>query len=178
MRKITIVPYDDRWPVRFQIERTLLQKTLSQVALQIHHIGSTSVPGLAAKPVIDILIEVGDLTALDKRNGARVGIGYSVRGENGIAHRSYFTKGGDQRTHQVHAFATGDIQIVKHLAFRDYLRAQSPIADQYAAVKQAAASDAGNTGHGYQALKADFIEHHLRLAFRKRASGEFPAGLI
>ena len=121
MRILTVVDYDEMWPALFESERTLLQMTLGKVISRIHHIGSTSVPGLSAKPVIDILIEVANLEELDSLNQAMEGVGYTVRGENGILNRRYFTKGGNQRSHHIHAFATGDAQIIKHLAFRDYL---------------------------------------------------------
>ncbi|VGH57106.1 putative dehydrogenase [Klebsiella pneumoniae] len=116
MRILTVVDYDEMWPALFENERTLLQMTLGKVISRIHHIGSTSVPGLSAKPVIDILIEVANLEELDSLNQAMEGIGYTVRGENGILNRRYFTKGGNQRSHHIHAFATGDAQIIKHLA--------------------------------------------------------------
>ncbi|WIF56721.1 GrpB family protein [Atlantibacter hermannii] len=164
MRKITVVAYDARWPEQYETERTLLQATLGQVIYHIHHIGSTSVPGLAAKPVIDILLEVTALDELDRLNAAMAAIGYCARGENGISNRRYFTKGGDQRSHQVHAFVAGDTQIRKHLAFRDYLITHEETAARYAEIKRVAVRASENDAHRYSALKADFIEHHLRLA--------------
>nr|WP_227001605.1 GrpB family protein [Pectobacterium parmentieri] len=142
----------------------LLQITLGQVISQIHHVGSTAVPGLAAKPAIDILLEVIDLNELDQLNDAMEYAGYTARGENGIPNRRYFTKGGDQRTHHVHAFVVGDTQIVKHVAFRDYLIKNKKSAKQYAEIKWAAVRESENDTHRYSALKTDFIKHHLRLA--------------
>lgn len=138
MRILTVVDYDEMWPALFENERTLLQMTLGKVISRIHHIGSTSVPGLSAKPVIDILIEVANLEELDSLNQAMEGVGYTVRGENGILNRRYFTKGGNQRSHHIHAFATGDAQIIKHLAFRDYLIKHNDVAIQYALMKKSA----------------------------------------
>lgn len=91
--------------------------------------------------------------------------GYSVRGENGIPNRRYFTKGADQRSHHVHAFRLGDPQIVKHLAFRDYLKIHKKQAEEYAQIKQAAALVCEDNINRYSSLKADFIAHHLRRAF-------------
>lgn len=164
MRKVIIVAYDEQWPGLFEAESSLLQKTLGKVILRIHHVGSTSVPGLAAKPVIDILLEVIGLDELDNLDAVMESAGYTARGENGIPNRRYFTKGGDQRSHQIHAFAVGDTQIVKHLAFRDYLIKNKKAAEQYAEIKRAAALTSENDIHRYSAFKADFIEHHLRLA--------------
>lgn len=108
-------------------------------------------------------------------NSAMLRAGYVARGENGIPGRRYFIKGGDQRSHQVHTFTVGDLQILRHLAFRDYLRENRDIAETYAEVKHSAAVLSGNDVHRYSALKANFIEHHLRLALTawKRSSSLF-----
>lgn len=164
MRILTVVDYDDMWPTLFENERSLLQVTLGHVISQIHHIGSTSVPGLSAKPVIDILIEVTNLDELDSMNQAMERAGYTVRGENGISNRRYFTKGENQRSHHIHAFTTGDAQIVKHLAFRDYLIRNNDIATQYALMKKNAVLLCDNDTHRYSIYKADFIQKHLRMA--------------
>lgn len=149
MRILTVVDYDEMWPTLFENERTLLQMTLGKVISRIHHIGSTSVPGLSAKPVIDILIEVANLEELDSLNQAMEGVGYTVRGENGILNRRYFTKGGNQRSHHIHAFTTGDAQIIKHLAFRDYLIKHNDVAIQYALMKKSAMLLCENDSHRY-----------------------------
>lgn len=164
MRKIIVVPYDDRWPEMFEAESLLIKRLLGGMAKDVHHIGSTSVPGLSAKPVIDMLLEVSDINELDKYHSAMTQAGYVARGENGIAGRRYFIKGGDQRSHQVHAFAVGDMQVLRHLAFRDYLRRNKDIAEEYAEIKHAAALLSRNDPHRYSALKAKFIERHQQLA--------------
>ncbi|MEI6926383.1 GrpB family protein, partial [Klebsiella pneumoniae] len=132
MRILTVVDYDEMWPTLFENERTLLQMTLGKVISRIHHIGSTSVPGLSAKPVIDILIEVANLEELDSLNQAMEGVGYTVRGENGILNRRYFTKGGSQRSHHIHAFTTGDAQIIKHLFAQSWARRKNTTPVQFA----------------------------------------------
>ncbi len=152
MRKVTIVEYDKRWPELFEAESLLLLMILGEVVLTIHHIGSTSVPGLAAKPVIDILLEVTGLHELDCLNVEMERAGYTARSENGIPNRRYFTKGGDQRSHQVHAFVVGDKQIVKHLAFRYYLIKNKDVAELYADVKHVAVLASGNDTHRYSAI--------------------------
>jgi len=164
MRKIIVVPYDDRWPEMFEAESLLIKRLLGGMAKDVHHIGSTSVPGLSAKPVIDMLLEVSDINELDKYHSAMTQAGYVARGENGIAGRRYFIKGGDQRSHQVHAFAVGDMQVLRHLAFRDYLRRNKDIAEEYAEIKHAAVLVSRNDAHRYSALKAKFIERHQQLA--------------
>lgn len=164
MREIVVVQYDEKWAEMFKAESYLIKTLLGDVAKDVHHIGSTSVPGLSAKPVIDILLEVFDINQLDKCTSAMFEAGYVARGENGIAGRRYFIKGGDQRSHQVHAFSVGDTQILRHLAFRDYLRKNGDIARDYFEIKRAAALLCENDAHRYSALKTNFIEHHLQLA--------------
>lgn len=164
MREIVVVPYDEKWPEMFKVESFLIKALLGDLVENVHHIGSTSVPGLSAKPVIDILLEVSDINQLDKYNSAMVNSGYVARGENGIAGRRFFIKGGDQRSHHVHAFSVGDTQILTHLAFRNYLRKNRDIALDYSEVKYAAAAQCKNDAHRYSEFKMDFIEHHLQLA--------------
>lgn len=168
MREIVVVPYDEKWPEMFKVESFLIKALLADVAKSIHHIGSTSVPGLSAKPVIDILLEVSDINELDQCTPAMVNAGYTARGENGITGRRYFIKGGDQRSHQVHAFSVGDIQILRHLAFRDYLRKNSAVARDYAEIKRRAVLLFKNDAQRYSACKTDFIEHHLQLSLMER----------
>lgn len=136
---VQIVPYNPRWPALFEHEAALLRQTLDEVAVGIHHIGSTSVPGLVAKPIIDILLEVTQLDALDALTPAMQAIGYEARGEFGLPGRRYFPKGGIDRTHQVHAYATGNASLARHLAFRDYLRAHPDTAQEYGELKQVVA---------------------------------------
>ncbi len=111
-----------------------------------------------------MLLEVSDINELDKYHSAMAHAGYVARGENGIAGRRYFIKGGDQRSHQVHAFAVGDMQVLRHLAFRDYLRRNKDIAEEYAEIKHAVVLVSRNDAHRYSALKAKFIERHQQLA--------------
>lgn len=168
-RMISVVPYDADWPARYEEEAIRLQHTIAPVVRAIHHIGSTAVPGLAAKPVIDILLEVTSLTALDDYNAAMTALGYQPRGENGIAGRRYFIKGAHNRSHHLHAFASGSEHITRHLALRDYLHRHDDIARQYARVKYAAADACGNDAARYGQLKHDFIQRHEALAMAAEA---------
>lgn len=111
-----------------------------------------------------MLLEVSDINELDMYNSVMTRGGYVARGENGIPGRKYFIKGGEQRRHQVHAFAVGDTQVLRHLAFRDYLRRSREIAGKHEETKHSAALLSRNDVHRYSTLKADFIEHHLQLA--------------
>ena len=127
-RRITLEPHNAQWATDFAVEARHLRQALNETLLHIHHIGSTSVPGLIAKPVIDILLEVISLERLDEQNNQMTALGYSPRGEYGISGRRYFVKGGDRRTHHVHAFEAGSMHIIRHLAFRAYLQRNGDIA--------------------------------------------------
>ena len=169
VRIIEIVPYDEAWPSLFMAEAQRLGQILRDV-VAIHHIGSTSVPGLAAKPIIDILLEVNTIGALDAQTQTLSALGYEAKGEFGIAGRRYFAKGGMQRTHQVHAFARGDPNVTRHLAFRDYLRAHPGVASEYADLKRRVAASCQNDIVAYSAGKRAFIQTHEAAALKWRSS--------
>ncbi len=103
----------------------------------VHHIGSTAVPGLRAKPVVDMLAEVADLACLDGQNDRLEALGYEVMGEFGMSGRRYFRKNNPEggRTHQLHVFEAGSPQVRRHLDFRDFLRAHPEHALAYAHLK-------------------------------------------
>ena len=108
--------------------------------ISIYHIGSTSVPGLAAKPIIDMMAVVRSLEKVDDARGKFSELGYEYLGEFGIAGRRYFRKGGDERTHQIHIFQADDWNnIERHLAFRDYMRTHEKERAEYAKIKTALA---------------------------------------
>lgn len=163
-RKISVLKHDPLWAVRFKKAAAELEKVLGDNAVTIEHIGSTSVVGLAAKPIIDILVEVKDLVLLDEQQSAIEALGYVARGENTIVGRRYFQKGGVQRTHHIHAFQTGNPHLTEHRAFRDYLFEHPRIADEYAQVKIRAVDACQNDIERYMQLKNDFIIHHMALA--------------
>lgn len=141
MRRIEVVAYDPAWPRAFEAESHLMRRVLGDVLVAAHHIGSTSIPDLVAKPVIDLLLEVRDLASLDARNASLREAEYEPRGEYGIPGRRYFTRGTDtHRTHHVHAFALGHPALVEHLRFRDYLRAHPAAAQSYGTLKTELAS--------------------------------------
>ncbi|EWG11086.1 GrpB family protein [Cytobacillus firmus] len=134
-RKVEVTVYDSDWEFKFQSEAELIKTIFKKEIRAIHHIGSTSIPGLAAKPVIDIMPVVIDIKMVDRFNTEMISLGYEPRGENGLPGRRYFQKGGNQRTHHVHIYEKGSPEITRHLAFRDYLRENEEDAKQYGALK-------------------------------------------
>ncbi|HAT5001211.1 TPA: GrpB family protein [Serratia marcescens] len=163
-RKITLVDYDINWPAQFETEKNLITNMLDDCVVDCFHIGSTSVPGLAAKPIIDILLVVSSLQKLDKRQSALESIGYIARGENGIVGRRYFYKGLVVRQFHLHAYETTHPDIVRHLAFRDYLKRNPEIAAEYQETKKKALIMADNDPVIYAELKAPFIKKHESIA--------------
>lgn len=137
---ITVLNYDPEWPLKYERERKAIAEILDGSGISIYHIGSTSVPGLAAKPIIDMMAVVRSLEKVDDARGKFSELGYEYLGEFGIAGRRYFRKGGDERTHQIHIFQADDWNnIERHLAFRDYMRTHEKERAEYAKIKTALA---------------------------------------
>ena len=136
LRKVEIKPYNKAWPSMFEEEANTLRGIFDSEMINIHHIGSTSVDGLKAKPIIDIMPVVKNISRVDLFNTAMIDIGYEPKGENGIPGRRYFQKGGDDRTHHVHIYELSNSQIVRHLAFRDYLRSHPGVVKEYGNLKE------------------------------------------
>ena len=136
MRVVEVVPYDPQWPARFAEEAAAVHAALGDTLIRIEHVGSTSVPGLAAKPIIDMLPLVHSVDELGSRIPAMAAIGYLPRGEFGLPGRCYFVKGTAyaRRVH-CHTYAIDHPEVERHLAFRDYLRAYPTARDAYAALK-------------------------------------------
>ena len=165
-RIIEVVDYDPLWPAKFEDEARALSEVLSREVVHIHHIGSTAVPGLRAKPVIDILLEVRDVNALDAYDPAMRELGYTPKGEFGIPGRRYYRKGLHERTHHVHAFNAGSSDVQRHIAFRDYLIAHPLIAKEYADLKTRCADQCDNDSDRYCDCKNDFVSAHEKKAVK------------
>ncbi len=174
MRVIEVVPYSSSWAELYRAEKNAVEEALGSGTVTLHHIGSTAVAGLAAKPIIDLLLEVDQLQWLDGQAQRFARMGYESLGEYGIPGRRYYQKGGDQRTFQLHAFVRGSEHVVRHLAFRDYLREHAKVCAEYQRVKRAAAAACDNDIDRYCQAKDGFVKHHEALALKwyQRASGE------
>ena len=135
MTIVEVVPYDSNWPNLFEAEAKLLSKALGNNCIAIHHIGSTSIPGLSAKPILDILPVVKDIVKVDKATKAMIALGYEVKGEAGMAFRRFFQKGNPSRTHNIHLYEKEDPEISRYLNFRDWMRAHPEDALAYATLK-------------------------------------------
>lgn len=166
MKQIEVVPYNSEWPVMFEKESSTIQAALGDQLIAIHHIGSTSVPGLAAKPKIDMIVVVKDpLQTIAKLEA----IGYQYRGEYNIPLHYGFSKRGDVDAN-LHVYEEGHPEIELNLLFRDYLRNNPAARDAYAALKIRLLED--KTSHQkengaftlYTLRKGDFIRDVLKKA--------------
>lgn len=155
--RVEIKPYDANWPNIFEKEAALIKRALGDNCVTIHHIGSTSVPGLAAKPIIDMIPVVRDITKVDSDNAAMEDLGYKAMGECGILLRRYFQKGLDCRTHNVHVFEQNNPEIDRHLKFRDWMRTHSEDRKAYAELKKNLAIRFKDDIFSYCLGKEDFI---------------------
>ena len=133
---MVVSPYDDRWVLMFAEEADKLRGLLGKQVVTINHFGSTAVQGMVAKPIIDILLVVRNISLIDAYNTDLQTFGYEAKGENGIPGRRFFQKGGDHRTHHLHAYQTDSPEIERHLAFRDYLRNHPLAMKEYGELKE------------------------------------------
>jgi GrpB-like predicted nucleotidyltransferase (UPF0157 family) len=138
MRQVTVVPHDPQWPAAFERAAREVKDALGESLVAIHHIGSTAIPGIHAKPIIDMMAVASELSFVDQHAERMRQIGYEALGEFGIAGRRYFRRDSSAgvRTEQVHTFSAGSPHVLRHLAFRDFLRAHPDIAREYSQLKQ------------------------------------------
>jgi GrpB-like predicted nucleotidyltransferase (UPF0157 family) len=160
MKKVEVVPHDARWRDEFAAEAKRVAGALGANVAAVRHIGSTAIPNIYAKPVIDLLVEVSDITEVDGQSAAMESLGYEVMGEFGIDGRRYFRKDNREgrRTHQIHVFESGSAQVVRHLAFRDYLIAHPAEAQKYSDLKRKLARENPQNMDAYIDGKDDFIK--------------------
>jgi len=137
VRAIEVVPYDPNWATQFRREAAHIFAVLGPEVIAIHHIGSTAIPTIKAKPIIDILVEVRYIELIDAFNQKMRELGYQPKGEFGIPGRRFFLKHDEiTRTHHVHVFQVGAPEVQQHLNFRDYLIVHPEVARAYSRLKE------------------------------------------
>ncbi len=163
---LTIEPHRSSWSRDYEIESVKVTDAIGPALNTLHHIGSTAIPGIHAKPIIDILADVTSLESLDQRQQEMVALGYEALGEFGIPGRRYFRKNDStgMRTHQIHAFAHQSPHIVRHLAFRDYLIAHPDAAQAYGELKRRLIQTCNGDIDAYMNGKDAFIKDTERKA--------------
>ncbi len=158
VRTIEVGPYNSQWKEGYLKEMGKIMLIIKNEIIEIHHIGSTSIPGIYAKPVIDILIGVVNINNIDKYNVEMDKLGYICKGEYGIKGRRFFMKGLYNRTHHIHIFQSDNPEILRHINFRDYLIAHSEEARIYSELKRKMAIDFRYDIQGYCNGKDAFIK--------------------
>ncbi|MEI5994529.1 GrpB family protein [Candidatus Enterococcus mansonii] len=134
-RKVEVVGAKKEWKDQFKQMKEQLDAVFTDELIAIHHIGSTAIEGIYAKPILDILVVVNDIEKVAHYQPAMQRLGYECLGENGISKRRFFIKGATYRSHHVHVFQKGNPEIERHLNFRDYLNHHSKEAQEYSQLK-------------------------------------------
>ncbi len=155
--RVVIVPYDPGWPVLFRALGTALRQALGETALRIDHIGSTAVPGLDAKPIIDVQVSVESFEPLDAFRLPLESLGFIFRADNPELTKRYFREApGERRTH-IHVRCAGSWSEQFALLFRDYMRTHEHDARDYAKLKYRLAEQYREDRLGYTEAKAAFV---------------------
>ena len=157
-RRLGVVSYNPNWKDMYKEESEKIKNVLSDIIIDIHHIGSTAIPGIKAKPVIDILVEVKDIEGVDQYNHKMKEFEYEAMGEHGIPKRRFFKKGGNNRTHHVHIFQVGNEEIGRHINFKEYLISHPDKGQEYSKLKGKLANKYSYSIENYTNGKSDFIK--------------------
>ncbi|MCY7348765.1 MAG: GrpB family protein [Pyrinomonadaceae bacterium] len=165
-KTVTLHSHTEEWHELFAQEKVRLQKAVGEFVESIEHIGSTSVCGIAAKPILDIAATINDQANGEKCIAPLENLGYEYRGEYGIAGRFYFVKGAP-RTHHLHILAANSKEWRNHLFLRDYLRQNSEAAAKYDKLKKDLAEKHRSDRDVYLAEKAEFIKEILEKSIKK-----------
>jgi GrpB-like predicted nucleotidyltransferase (UPF0157 family)/pimeloyl-ACP methyl ester carboxylesterase len=160
---VRLVAPDPAWPAAFAAERDAIAGALGHRLIAVEHIGSTAVPGLRAKPVVDVLVGIDDLAGADDVVARLEAIGYAAWGEDPAPDRRFLLRAADGvRRFHVHVAARGSAFWRDHVAFRDALRADAALRDRYAARKAELAAAHRDDREAYTSGKGDFVAAALR----------------
>jgi len=160
IRRIEVVPHDPKLKKMFNMEARIIKAVFSKEILSIHHIGSTAIPEISAKPIIDILVEVKNIDKIDDYNTKMSEQGYIPKGESGIPRRRFYIKGSEEfRTFHVHIFEKENSEIKRLLNFRNYMIAHPKEAQKYSRLKESLAREYPENINGYIDGKDTFIKN-------------------
>ncbi|EIT86011.1 hypothetical protein A374_09249 [Fictibacillus macauensis ZFHKF-1] len=159
--EVFLVPWTEEWEKEFKKEKEMIEELLGEAVVAVHHIGSTAVRGLAAKPIIDIAIEIRQFQEGECCARSLERLGYEYKGTNILPERHYFNKG-EPRTHQIHMFKRENSYLHEHLYFREYLRKHDEAREAYEQLKREMAKDAQGDKYKYTDGKSAFIQKILQ----------------
>jgi GrpB-like predicted nucleotidyltransferase (UPF0157 family) len=163
--QVQVRPYDPQWPVRFERERRLLQQAIGGFVIGgIHHVGSTAVSGLAAKPIIDILVGISSLDSARACIGLLAPLGYLYAPYRATEMYWFCKPHPSRRTHHLHLVPVASARYRDELRFRDYLRSHSRACTEYARLKHSLAEQFRWDRDAYTQAKTAFVEDILRRA--------------
>lgn len=161
---VVVVDYDPAWPVLFDEIQAPVRATLGELVITIEHVGSTSVPGLAAKPIIDLDVVIPSRADLPEAIRRLANLGYVHRGDLGIPGREAFARPPGTPAHHLYVCTPDTPNYLEHLALRDYLRAHPDAAREYGDLKRRLAMAYRYDIDSYVDAKTEFITNILRLA--------------
>ena len=164
MPRIIVVPYDPEWPAQFDALRRPIWEAVRDVAIAVEHVGSTAVPGLAAKPIVDMTVVVPSPAEIPRAIAKLRRIGYRHRGDLGIVGREAFHAPHDLPAHRLYVCARDSIALANHIALRDWLRSHPADANAYGAIKRRLAIQFRYDIDGYIDGKTAFIASILENA--------------
>lgn len=164
---VHIADYDPQWPATFEQLRVQIADALGTLALRIEHVGSTAVPGLAAKPIIDLDVVIGAVSDLPAVTARLRMLGYQPEGDLGIPGREAFTTPPSAPPHHLYVCALDSRELARHLTFRDFLRTHPDAADAYAQLKRSLADRFRDERAAYAEAKTAFVEQVLATSAAK-----------
>ena len=166
---VIIVDYDPGWPELFEELRAPIASAIGDLAAAIEHVGSTAVPGLAAKPVIDIDVLLSSADGLPEAIERLAALGYAYRGDLGVPGREAFRQALGQPAHHLYVCPPDSIEYRRHIAFRDHLRAYPESARRYGELKRNLAAEFRYERERYNTAKTEFVNNLIHAVLPPQA---------